>query len=107
LHHRKTKAGPPPAKAFQVNEKDQAWVDSKLTQQPTAVSLQPIVLTGARDKITQKTYIRATGSPNPLFDRYYENLKSDSGWRTYAVPSGHDVMVDMPDRLSEILLEVG
>jgi hypothetical protein len=42
-----------------------------------------------------------------LFDRYYENLKSDSGWRTYAVPSGHDVMVDMPDRLSEILLEVG
>lgn len=97
----------PPAKAFQVNDKDQVWVDSKLTQQPTAVSLQPIVLTGARDKITQKTYIRATGSPNPLFDRYYERLKSDSGWRTYAVPSGHDVMVDMPDRLSEILLEVG
>lgn len=97
----------PPAKAFQVNEKDQAWVDAKLTPQPTAVSLQPIVLTGARDKIAKRTYIRATASPSSLFDGYFEKLKSDPGWHTYAVPSGHDVMVDMPDRLSEILLEVG
>jgi hypothetical protein len=42
-----------------------------------------------------------------LFDGYFEKLKSDPGWHTYAVPSGHDVMIDMPDRLSEILLEVG
>jgi hypothetical protein len=28
------------------------------------------------------------------------------GWTTYEVPSGHDVMVDMPERLVEILLEV-
>jgi hypothetical protein len=33
-------------------------------------------------------------------------LKQDPAWRTYGVPSGNDVMVDMPDRLSEILLEV-
>jgi pimeloyl-ACP methyl ester carboxylesterase len=96
----------PPAKAFHVNEKDQAWVDSKLTLQPTFVSLQPIVLTGARDKVAKKTYIRATSSPNPIFDSHLEKLKSDSSWRTYTVASGHDVMVDMPDRLTEILLEV-
>ena len=61
----------------------------------------------ARDKIAKRTYIRATASPSPLFDGYFEKLKSDPGWHTYAVPSGHDVMIDMPDRLSEILLEVG
>jgi pimeloyl-ACP methyl ester carboxylesterase len=96
----------PPAKAFGVNEKDQAWVDSKLTQQPTFVSLQPIVLTGAREKVAKKTYIRATSYPNPRFDSHLERLKSDPTWRTYGVPSGHDVMVDMPDRLTEILIEV-
>ena len=96
----------PPAKTFHVNEKDEAWVDSKMTPQPTFVSLQPIALTGARDKIAKKTYIRATSSPSPLFDVYFEKLKSDPSWRTYAVPSGHDVMVDMPERLSEILVEV-
>jgi hypothetical protein len=96
----------PPAKTFHVNEKDQAWVDAKMTPQPTFVSLQPIVLTGAREKIAKKTYIRATSSPSPVFDSYLERLKSDPAWRTYTVPCGHDVMVDMPERLSDILIEV-
>jgi len=96
----------PPAKAFHVNDKDQAWVDSKTTPQPTFVSLAPIALTGAREKIAKKTYIRATSYPNPRFDGYFDKLKADSSWRTYGVPSGHDVMVDMPDRLAEILIEV-
>jgi pimeloyl-ACP methyl ester carboxylesterase len=96
----------PPAKAFHVNENDQAWVDSKLTPQPTFASLTPIVLTGAREKIAKKTYIRAVSYPNPRFDGYLEKLKQDPGWRTYGVDSGHDVMVDKPERLTEILLEV-
>ena len=96
----------PLAKAFGVNDKDQAWVDSKLTPQPTFVSVQPIALTGARDKVAKKTYIRATSYPNPRFDGYFEKLKSDPSWRTFGVPSGHDVMVDRPERLTEILLEV-
>jgi hypothetical protein len=33
-------------------------------------------------------------------------VRSDPSWRSYEVPSGHDVMVDMPERLAEILLEV-
>lgn len=96
----------PPAKAFHVNEQDQPWVDSKLTPQPTFVSVEPIVLTGAREKIAKKTYIRATLNPSPQFDDYLEKLKTNAAWRTYSVPCGHDVMVDMPDRLTEILLEV-
>jgi pimeloyl-ACP methyl ester carboxylesterase len=96
----------PPAKAFHVNEQDQAWVDSKLTPQPTFVSLEPIALTGAREKIAKKTYIRATSYPNPRFDGYLERLKTNPAWRTYGVPSGHDVMVDKPEQLSDILMEV-
>jgi hypothetical protein len=33
-------------------------------------------------------------------------VRSDPSWQSYEVPSGHDVMVDMPERLAEILLEV-
>jgi hypothetical protein len=80
--------------------------ESKMTPQPTFVSLQPIALTEARDRIAKKSYIRATSSPSPLFDSYFERLKSDPTWRTYAVPCGHDVMVDMPKRVSEILIGV-
>jgi pimeloyl-ACP methyl ester carboxylesterase len=96
----------PPASSFGVNAKDQPWVDAKLTQQPTRVALQPITLAGARDRVARKTYIRASGYPSPIFDRYFEKTKSDPTWRSYAVPCGHDIMVDMPERLAEILVEV-
>jgi pimeloyl-ACP methyl ester carboxylesterase len=96
----------PPAKLFGVNEKDQPWVDGKMTPQPTLVWLQPISLSGARNKVPKKTYIGATAYPSAIFETHFQTLKSDPNWRTYGVPCGHDIMVDMPDRLVEILLEV-
>jgi hypothetical protein len=96
----------PPAAAFGVNEEDRAWVDSKTTQQPTFVALQPIALTGARERVAKKSYIRAAAYPSPVHARTVERLKTDPTWRLYDVPCGHDVMVDMPERLVEILIEV-
>ena len=91
---------------YNVNEKDRAWVDAMTTPQPIGVSLQPIRLTDARDRVPRKSYIRATGYPHLIFDACYARFKSDPTWRTYEVPCGHDVMIDMPERLAEILLEV-
>jgi pimeloyl-ACP methyl ester carboxylesterase len=42
---------PPPAKTFSKSEKDYAWIESKLTQQPNGIAVQPIKLTGKRDAI--------------------------------------------------------
>jgi pimeloyl-ACP methyl ester carboxylesterase len=39
---------PPTAESFNVNEKDRAWVDAKMTPQPLGVSLQKIRLTTSR-----------------------------------------------------------
>jgi pimeloyl-ACP methyl ester carboxylesterase len=100
-----SRAGPSAA-TFHVNESDRTWVDGKLTPQPIAVSLQPIKLTGALERLPKKAYIRAPKYPQPAFDSYYRAKKDDPSWRTYEVPCGHDVMIDMPDRLTEILLEV-
>jgi pimeloyl-ACP methyl ester carboxylesterase len=96
---------PPKAEIFHVNEKDRAWVDSKLTPQPVGVALQPIKLSGAREKVPKKTFIRAPVYLQPAFDKYYAAKKSDPSWRTYEVDGGHDVMIDRPERLVEILLE--
>ncbi len=96
----------PTAAMFHVNEKDRAWVDAQLTPQPIGVYVQPIRLTGAREKVAKKTYIRAPIYPQPSFDKAYAATKADPSWRTYEVPCGHDVMVDMPEQLVEILLEV-
>ena len=95
-----------PAAAFLVNEKDQAWVDSLCGPQPIGTMTEKMTLTGARERIGKKAYIRAAAYPNPGFDKALERVKADRAWRTYDVPCGHDVMVDMPERLAEILLEV-
>ena len=93
------------AAAFLVNEKDQAWVDAMCVPQPIGCMTEQMKLTGAREKIGKKSYIRAASYPNPGFDAAYARVKADKSWRTYEVPCGHDVMVDMPDRLAEILVE--
>ena len=40
-----------------------------------------------------------------FFDRALDVVKADPAWRCHEVASGHDVMVDQPDLLCEILLE--
>lgn len=97
---------PVPSSIYNVNERDRAWVDAMTTPQPIGVSLQPIRLTGARDRVARKAYIRATGYPHPIFDACLRRTSADPAWRTYEVACGHDVMVDMPERLAEILVEV-
>lgn len=97
---------PRSAEAFGVNAADRAWVDSLCVGQPIGTFTDKIVLTGARDRIPRKGYIRAKSYANPGFDRAFGAVQSDPSWRSYEVPCGHDVMVDMPERLTEILLEV-
>ena len=95
----------PSAAVLNVNENDRAWVDGKMTPQPVRVSLDPIRLTGARERIARRAYVRSRNYADPTFDKYFEEAAA-AGWRTYSVASGHDVMVDAPDRLTEILLDV-
>jgi pimeloyl-ACP methyl ester carboxylesterase len=97
---------PVSAAVFRVNEKDRAWVDAMCTPHPVATLTDKITITGARDRIAKRAYIRAKGYPSVPFDGFHERLKADAGWRVYELPCGHDVMVDMPDRLSEVLVEV-
>lgn len=95
------------ATAFRMNEKDRAWADSLAGPQPIGTFPEKIKLTGARERIAKKTYIRASGYPNVSFDRFYARAKADPTWRTYEVNCGHHIMIDEPERLTEILLEVG
>jgi pimeloyl-ACP methyl ester carboxylesterase len=96
---------PRPAEAFGVNAADRAWVDRLCVGQPIGTFTQKLTLTGARDRIARKSYIRAASYANPGFDRALATARADPSWRTYEVSCGHDVMIDAPDRLTEILLE--
>ena len=96
---------PRPAEAFGVNERDRAWVDSQCTPQPIGAFTEKIALTGAYNRVPRKTFVRAASYVNPGFDQAQARVKGDPSWRTYDAPCGHDVMVDAPEWLAQMLLE--
>jgi hypothetical protein len=66
---------------------------------------QRITLTGRIQNITNVTFILAIGwngaSPFPPF---YEKAKA-KGWKTRTMSCGHDVMLDLPEELTKVLIE--
>ena len=95
---------PLPASSFKLNEPDRAWVDAKCTAQPMRTFLDKVVMTGARERIARKIYIRATSYPSVAFDTAYSRVRMNPSWRTHEIAAGHDAMIDAPDQLVEILL---
>ena len=97
------KVPPIPAEVFNVNAKDRDWVNRQCTMQSLATLQQPIHLTGAINRIENVTYILANGWGPSLFPPFYEQAKA-KGWKTLTIFSGHDVMLDQPEELTEKLL---
>jgi hypothetical protein len=96
---------PPKASQYSISEKDYEWMDSKLTAQPNSITDNPIKLTGALQKVPKKTFIRVPKYPQAAFERAYAECKADPSWTTYvAENSHHDVMIDQPEWLADILM---
>jgi len=99
-------APPPKIPAVFVAERDQAFVESKLTAHPVGTYVQPIRLSGAREKVTKKTYIRLPKFPQPAFDKALTQCKADKSWTTIELSdAGHMAMLDAPDRVTELILQ--
>ena len=89
-----------------VAEADRAFAESKVTPHPVGTYLQPIKVSGAFQKVAKKTYIRLPKFPQPPFDKALADCKSDKSWAAFELPDvGHMVMLDAPDRLSELILQ--
>jgi len=93
------------AAEFNVNAADRAWVDGKCTAQPLASSLEAIRVTGAYQRIKSKTFIRAARYSSPDIDAHYEVCAADPSWNVRRMDCGHDLMIDMPETLADLLEE--
>jgi pimeloyl-ACP methyl ester carboxylesterase len=89
--------------SFVVKPANRQWITERLTPQPLSVSLQPIHLTGARERIASRTYIKAMRYPPKIFFDYLEEAER-KGWHIEKVNCGHEVMVDEPEWLADVLL---
>lgn len=94
----------PPAKFFNVNAADRKMVDQQLTPHPFASLREKISIGNNADYIANHTYIFATDWGFPPIVEQFERAKARKGWEVFEVKSGHDVMIDAPAELAEILI---
>jgi pimeloyl-ACP methyl ester carboxylesterase len=89
-----------------VAERDRAFVESKVTPHPVGAYFQHIKISEALQKVPKKTYIRLPKFSQPPFDKALADCKSDKSWTTFELTDvGHMVMLDAPERVSELLLQ--
>jgi pimeloyl-ACP methyl ester carboxylesterase len=99
------KVPPIPAEVFNVNALDRDWVNRQCTMQPLATFEECVRLSGNASTIANVTYVLATGFVEATpFPPFYDKAKT-RGWKTITVACGHDVMLDLPDDLTKILVD--
>jgi pimeloyl-ACP methyl ester carboxylesterase len=91
---------PIPASVFGVNERDRSYVDAQCVPHPLATMRERLVLTGARERVAHKTYLRAGTYASVPFDAARARFTGAPGWVVEAIPAGHDVMLDAPEELT-------
>jgi pimeloyl-ACP methyl ester carboxylesterase len=95
---------PIPAADFNVEPKSRAWIDRRCSPQALATFESQILLTGRGSAIKDRLFILAEGwDPSP-FPYYARQVSEKAGWRISKVPCGHDVMVDIPVELANLLM---
>ena len=86
---------------FQVNVADRAWMDAQCTPQPLAAFQQRLRVDRTLPA-AKCTHILATGYEHSPFPPFHEIAKR-KGWKTLKIDCGHDVMLDKPAQLAEML----
>jgi len=74
-----------------MTDDDRSSYEHRRTPQSGYCFSDRVQLTGAREKIPQKTYVVATGYKNDTFIPVAERLRKDSTWRVEEMPFTHDL----------------
>jgi hypothetical protein len=81
-------------------------VNRRLTAHPFASLEEKIQIGDNADRIAGHTYIYASKFGFRPLAVQYERAKARKGWRTFEIEAGHDIMIDAPKELADILLSL-
>ncbi len=74
-----------------------SWIKERMMPHPTGSFIEPLQLSGARERIRAKTFIKATGPGTVSFPhRTVERIREDPSWRYEELACGHNTPVEMP-----------
>ncbi len=95
---------PPPDASLWVDDAAlRAWINARTTDHPLRAFEEAIPLKSGADGVERRTYIQAERHSNPRFAEFYHRFAKDPGWRTHRLPTTHDAMLTMPDKIAALL----
>lgn len=92
------------ANPYAVLPEQQKWFDGKLVDLPLNCRSDPIRLTG-RHATVPAVFIRASRHPSIAMDAILDRSRK-AGWQTLEIDGLHCPMVDAPDAVARVLLEL-
>jgi pimeloyl-ACP methyl ester carboxylesterase len=81
------------------------WVGPRLTDFPLRCQVEPTVFDEAVVDGLRKVYVRHTSPTLASLERSYERAAS-AGWECHDVTSGHDMMLEVPEIVADLLVEI-
>src|SRR3954470_14405347 len=94
---------PPPAASFGISDPaQQAWLTAKLTPHPFGTYESPLNLKNKFANGLPTTYISCTDPAYPPLNAS-KDWANKNGIKMVEIKTGHDAMVTMPERLTELL----
>jgi pimeloyl-ACP methyl ester carboxylesterase len=96
---------PPPLPLLTTDPAQEPWLSRRLTPHPMASFQSPASGAHALAHIARKVYVLAGRQPNPMALHCAERAKADPSWEVESVDGGHDLMIDAPRELADILLK--
>jgi pimeloyl-ACP methyl ester carboxylesterase len=92
------------ASAF-MSPANAVWANERLTPQPVETFREKLKVTDAVERIPKRTFVQATVGETPFFQAAFDRARAAPGWKTVQVNCRHDVMVDEPAKMTQILLD--
>jgi pimeloyl-ACP methyl ester carboxylesterase len=98
----------PPLGDFGVtNGEDLAWLRAKMRPHPKACFVQGVTMDLPLERQPfARHYVLASGEGPTAFYPVAERLRATPGWNLGELPTGHDMMLTMPDELTGLLLNL-
>ena len=86
-------------------------VDPRLTDHPLQTAFDPVTVNNPKAAVLPRTFICCTARPDtfpfsPILNEYAKQAKQADDWRYRELPTDHEPERDMPDELTELLLEL-
>jgi hypothetical protein len=93
------------AELFNVVKAKRSWIDRRACPQALATFECPVLLSDAPNHLSKHYILADNWDPSPF--RYFaKKVDSLPGWKLSKMPCGHNIMVDMPDELAGMLLDL-